>query len=283
MILTIALYQVPIEYTTLGVVRRLSINLPDWGDLKGVCYDEGKLYVLFFNRQSGAYTLHVTDVNGNILATKPLEGHAYHVCVDPRNHRIYIPMGRSGVFVVYWNGKDLATEKILTCVSSAVSVALASSDTMYVCDVFKKAVYLVDISLDIIVDALPAPDARPHVGIPFNVAVVRDTVLVHYAGDVLVLYEHGISSTGKILTILTGSEEHNIRVINTDAFHFLLPLEGNIIIIDMKGRIQQRVYMYQFQQYASHCVVTEQQLWAFCWMYKHPELTRQYIGTVLEQ
>ena len=244
-----------------------------------MCYDEGKLYVLFFNEVTVSYTLYVTDGNGDILASMRLEGHAYEACVDARDHRIYIPMGSSGVLVVYLDGNKLVTEKTITCVSSAVSVGLTSSDSMYVCNVPKKAVYLVDNSLDKIVGELFSP-----YGTPYHVAAIRDAVLVHYQGNVLVLYEHGISATGKTLHECRVS----VRVINTDGIHFLLPLGTDIISVDVEGILS----MKDFQQYASYCVVTGQQLWAFDWLFNANQIdlppignnlkvvTREYVGSI---
>ena len=142
------------------------------------------------------------------LDTLELEGLAAEPRVDRQTGWVYIPCMSRGVCVVRYNGSKLVPVTTLKCVTWCDSLAVVSTNTLYVCDSERDAVYLVDVPQDMVTDRLHKP--QEVMGLKACcLAVLGGTVLVKYgrspwacwgeADPRLVIYRHGIPTPGKLI------------------------------------------------------------------------------------
>ncbi len=180
--------------------------------------------------------------------------------VDPKTARVYIPCGLSGVHVHrYMNGR-LVTVNQLKCVQNSVSLAVVSSETVYVCD--SKAVCLVDVIKDKVTDRLqPPPEIsgeKPH-----HVALLGDTVLVAYTWH-LVMYRHGVPTPGRLLPRPQGLQ--SVYGVTTDyhsSFLVTYSISHTVCVLDITGNLTHTIPI-PGDRWPWNCTVAGRQLWVGC-------------------
>ncbi len=166
-----------------------------------MCYYSGRLYTVETrDEEDKSDILAVYSVSDQdtvtLLDTLDLEGEAREPRVDRQSGQVYIPCRSRGVCVVRYDGSKLVPVTTLRCVWAA-SLAVVSTDTLYVCDGGSKTVCLIDVIQDRVTARLQLPgEVRGE--IPLNIAVLGDTVLVWYGSDNLVIYQHGVPTPGRV-------------------------------------------------------------------------------------
>ncbi len=143
-----------------------------------------------------------------LLDIMDLEGDANEPRVDRHSGQVYIPCKSHGVCVVRYDGCKLVPVRTLKCVGRAYTLAVVSSDILYVCDLDRETVFLVNVTQDRITARLEEPrevkGARPK-NVPCRVAVLGDTLVVVYTGPRLVTYQHSVPTPGKLLPLAPGT------------------------------------------------------------------------------
>ena len=174
-----------------------------------MCYYSGRLYTVERRWENGSYRYRlavysVTDQGTvTLLDTLDLEGDARYPHVDRQSGQVYIPCEYHGVCVVRYDGSKLVPVTTLRCVGNAVSLAVVSTDTLYICDWASNTVCLVDVTQDRVTVTLQPPrEVRGQM--PGHIAVLGDTVLVSYDGPNLVIYRHGVPTPGKQIPLPQG-------------------------------------------------------------------------------
>ncbi len=230
-----------------------------------MCYFSGKLYTTGYGGPGG-YLLavySVTDVekvtllDTLLLDTLDVGSLALEPRVDQHSGRVYIPCQHHGVYVVRYDGRKLVLVTTLRCVGDAVSLAVVSSDTLYVCDGTRKTVCLVDITQDRETARLLPPLGLRDMGVD-KIAVLGDTVLVLYEERNLVLYQHGVPKPGKILP--WPREVNHVNSLTTDHhFSFLLRGDWSVFVLDFNGNLTHSIPVPR--HIPLDCTVVRDQLW----------------------
>ncbi len=235
----------------------------------GMCYFSRKMYTTEQRRVVGSpsYRLAVYDVTDQDTLTPRdtlhLNQEPGHIDVDRQSGRVYIPCDNHGVYVARFDGSKLVPVTILGCVGEAVSVAVVTRDTLYVCNWASKTVCLVDATQDRVTMRLhPPPEVRGEN--PWDIAVLGDTVLVVYVGGSLVLYRHGVPRAGKVLP-----KPHvlmNVYALTTDNHSsFLLSDFGSkhVYVLDISGNLTHTIPIPEDRR-PRGCIVVGGQLWVGC-------------------
>ena len=176
--------------------------------------------------------------------------------------------GISGLTVYRYEDGRLATVSRLKSVGYTVSVAVNSSDTVFVCDwndVTKgDSVYLVDVKADTVIKTLTDPGQDPQhplPGEPWHVAVLGDSVLVSYGPRPphrLVLYHSDVTHPAQELHI-EGLEEEVWAVTTDTHSRFLVTCSEAVFVLDGKGNL-----LHQIQTDSEDlrdCAIVQSQLW----------------------
>ena len=234
-----------------------------------MCYYSGRLYTVERRKEDGSYRdrLAVYSVSDQdtvtLLDTLDLEGRARHPRVDRQSGRVYIPCGSRGVCVVRYDGSKLVPVTTLRCVGRAASLAVVSTNTLYVSDRDSETVCLVDVTQDRVTARLPPP--REVSGEwPYSIAVLGDTVLVVYTGITLFIYRHGVPTQGKPIPRLQG-RKYVIGLITDHHSSFLVcdRVSRTVFVLDISGTLTHTIPI-PGDRIPLDCTVVEGQLWVGC-------------------
>ena len=271
------LFQPPVDYGSLK--KSAGTNLKGvyfMNRIQGMCYFSGKLYITGYEGPS-RYSLSVYSVpnvnNCKLLCSLFLNSTVFKPCVDRHSGLVYIPCDSHGVYVVRYDGRKLVHVTTLRCGGDAVSLAVVSSNTLYVCDRANQTVCLVDVTQDRVTARLQPPlevrDMRVHIPTfqPLgalrdmcvcNIAVMGDNVLVLYEGRNLVIYQHGVPTPGKVLPWPQGLK--HVRSLTTDNhFSFLLCGDDTVYVLDVIGNLTHTIPLFRCTPW--DCTVLRDQLW----------------------
>ena len=234
-----------------------------------MCYHSGRLYTVERRGKDWSYRYRLAVYSASdqdtvtLLDTLDLEGRASDPRVDRQSGQVYIPCEYSGVCVVRYDGSKLVPVTTLRCVRKADSLAVVSTDTLYVCDYSSKTVCLVDISQDRVTHRLQPPrEVRDEA--PYSIAVLGDTVLVCYVSNNLVIYRHGVPTPGKVIPWPQGLRD--VTGLTTDH-------HSSFLLCDRRSR---SVYVLDVSANHTHtipipgdrtplnCTVVGGQLWVGC-------------------
>lgn len=238
-----------------------------------MCYLSGMLYSTERRWEAGSarYRLAVNSVSDwdTLALLDTLDLHLQDAYRQPRvdrqTGRIYIPCMSRGVRVVRYDGIKLIPVTTLRCVWEAASLAVVSSDTLYVSDwdIDTVSVCLVDVLQDKVITRLQAPkevsDRRAG-----HIAVLADTVLVDYGGKNLVTYRHGVPTRGKMLPQPQGLR--SVTALTTDHHSsFLLTdvVSRSVYVLDISGNLTYTIPL-PGNRWPLDCTVVGRQLWVGC-------------------
>ena len=234
-----------------------------------MCYYSGRLYTVEERKEGGPHTLAVYSITDQDTVTllHALDLHMHGSPQSPRvDHRsgwVYIPCKSSGVYVVRYDGSKLVLVAMLKCVRQAESLAVVSTNTLYVCDRDSKTVWLVDVAQDRIIARLQPPGEVIGVDL-YNIAVLGDTVLVEYGGPTLVLYRHGVPTPGKLVPKPQGLDsvwglitDHHSSFLVTDYW------SSTVSILNISGNLTHTIPTPGNREPVD-CTVVGRQLWVGC-------------------
>ena len=223
------------------------IQAGDW--VLGMCYHSGRLYTVErHGKDRSAVTLAVYGVSDQetvtLLDTLDLEGLARDPRVDRQSGRVYIPCLDLGVCVVRYDGSKLLPDTTLRCVGDADSLAVVSTDTLYVGDRVSYTVCLVDVTQDRVTARLQPPREVSGETV-YRIAVLGDTVLVVYKfSNNLVIYRHGVPTPGKVIPRPQGLE--NVNALTTDHHSSFLLCDDesrSVYVLDISGNHTHTILM----------------------------------------
>ena len=238
------------------------------GDVGGLCYSEGFLYVLRCQEFSLNLTVHsvqpdsahITELDTlTVLLEKRYLAPSLRPRMDHHSRRVFIPCLDSGVTVARLDGDRLVTERTLTCIRRALSVDVMSPDTVYVGDSDSRSVHVVNVIANRITSTLMKPDTlrdQP----PYSLAVLGDSVMVGYSGSNLVIYRHGSPAPVRVIPRPGGLME--VSAISTDYHSNFIVTGGNtssMFIIDSAGNLHHTIK--HTASMPEDCVVVNGQLW----------------------
>ncbi len=232
-----------------------------------MCYDNWRLYTVEERKEDESYRLAVYSVTDQdtvtLLHTLDLEGDAWDPRVDRQSGQVYIPCQSRGVCVVSYDGSKLVPVTTLRCVGRADSLAVVSTNTLYVCDRVSGTVYLVDVTQDRVTATLQPPQEvrgkEPH-----YIAVLGDTILVGY-GYNLVIYRHGVPTPGKLIPRPQGLE--SVTGLTTDHHSSFLASDAEsdtVYVLDVGGNLTHTIPIPGDRK-PGDCTVVGGQLWVGCW------------------
>ncbi len=261
----VCLFQPPVDYGSLKVTREHRIQAGD--RVVGMCYHSGRLYTVERPGEDRSCRLAVYSVTGQdtvtLLDTLDLEGDADDLRADHQNGQVYIPCTSSGVCVVRYDGSKLVPVTTLRCVRYAHSLAVVSADTLYVCDWNSKTVCLVDVTQDRVTARLQPPQEVRDEG-PHKIAVLGDTILVRYGRTdnlVMVIYRHGVSTSGKLISRLQGLQTVNALPTDHHSSFLLCDMYSkSVYVLDISGNLTHTVPIPGDME-VYDCTVVGGQLW----------------------
>ena len=149
------------------------------------CFCERRLKLIGYEGSSNPHnysciiaflTVTVYDIGGAMESVKVRGVNSgCRLRVDSSSHWVYVPCGEAGVRIFRCQiGRLLPARDPLTCVDDAVSLAVNTSDRLYVCDRASDSVYLVSVSRDTLIMRLDTPP---------QVRGVTDTLACVCAGE----------------------------------------------------------------------------------------------------
>ena len=281
-VLCVLCLQPAVDYRGLAVTGTRRVTQAG-DDLRGLCYSEGRLYVVEGRRRSGRYSInltvhsvqsdsgHITRLDTLTVLTGLGEGYGLpSLCprVDRHSRRVFVPCRDSGVIVARLDGDRLVRERTLTCVRRAISVDVMSPDTVYVGDIFSGSVHVVSITDDRIISTLDKPDTVRG-DRPYSLAVLGDSVLVGYGHSTLVVYRHGSPAPVRVIP-RPGGLDH-VRTVSTDCRSNYIVTDTrtiSVFIIDSNGDLKHTVNIPDTSKYTNgrleDCAVVNRQLWVGC-------------------
>ncbi len=238
--------------------------------MRGMCYFSGRLFATEWRKEAGSNRLAVYSVtNGYTWYTAKLlhtldldlDGEASLLRVDHQSGWVYIPCNNHGVCVVKYDGSKLVPLTTLRCVENAKRLlTVVSPGTLYVFDWANDAVCLVDFIQDKVTAKLQAPlEVRGER--PCHIAALADTVLVVYEGPMLVTYQHGVPTSGTVL-----SNPHGLLSVSgltTDhhsSFLLLEPRPTTVYVLDISGSLSRTIAIPGYGS-PLDCAVVGGQLW----------------------
>ena len=197
---------------------------------------------------------------------------------DPRERCVYLPCEGDGLMVLRWEGGRVVKTKTLTCVTSAVSVAVMSSRCLYVGDGQNRDVCVIDVLQDRITDRLSVPKGFEG-KYPLRLTSLGDNVLVGYEYipafdgppfgrlsqylDTLVLYKHPsrvpvrvVHPEGLKHMEGIGSDKHS-KFLMVDRFTHL------VFVLDAKGAVSRKVFI-PGDKVLMDSAVADGKLWLAC-------------------
>ncbi len=180
------------------------------------------------------------------------EGNVRKPNVDRQSGLIYIPCETRGIYVVHFEDTKLKLVNTLNCVPYALSLAVVSQDTLYVCDVESNSVCMVDTTLNkvtaILWDNIIAD----------TMAFLGDTVLMmDLVQRGLLFHRHGVSNPGKILYVPIGLSK--LATDHVSSFLLMGDELNNIFVLNTSGNITHTIPFSS--RGAVDCSVVEGQLW----------------------
>ncbi len=276
------LFQIPVDYGHLKVTQVIDGYKLHGGDrLEGRCYFSGRLYILYSVRKAEIcrYKLAVYCVMDEdhlvMLDTLDLGEEAWELvpCVDHSIGCVYIPGGRSGIWVIKYIAGKLVRVLRLKCVENAVSVAVLSTDRLYVCDLKTQTVCQVDVKQDSVTGTLQAP---PGIGPipPRKIAILGDTALVGYKHDKhvgkseryilsLVSYLRSVPRPGKLVSC-SREQVPTPACLTTDHHSsFLLTGSDTVHVLDSGGNLIHTIRI-PGDRLPWNCTVVGGELWVGC-------------------
>ncbi len=232
-----------------------------------MCYYSGRLYTVEWRREDESDRLAVYSVSDQhtvtLLDTLDLEGDAYHPRVDRQSGRVYIPCESRGVCVVRYDGSKLVPVTTLRCVGDAYSLAVVSTDTLYVSDYSSDTVCLVDVTQDRVTHRLQPPQEVSGVT-PDSLAVLGDTVLMVYYSKNLVIYRHGVPTPGKVIPRPQGLKNvHGLTTDHHSSFLLCDQLSRSVHVLDVSGNLTHTIPIPGHST-PLYCTVVGGQLWVGC-------------------
>ncbi len=207
----------------------------------------------------------VTDQDTvTLMGILDLEGtYIWQPRVDLQSGLVYIPCGSNGVSVVKYDGSKLVSVTTLRCVAKAVSLAVVSPDSLYVCDGDSETICLVDVTQDKVTARLQAPQGVVR-GSPCHIAVLGDTILVAYGGEDLVLYRHGVPTLGQLLPRPQGLVfVHGLTTDHHSNFLLMDRSINTVNVLDISGNLTHTIPISGYRA-PWDCTVVEDQLWLAC-------------------
>ena len=241
-------------------------KLQQCDELWGLCSDGRKLYCVESEKHSFKSSLMAYNISGPRAERKLLDyvdGRWFsrasgHPRIDRQSHRIYIPCGEDGVNVFRWQNNTLIG-RTMRCMARAVSVAVNSVDTLFVCDNKERSVYLIQKSTDSVIRELRRPTQLEH-ETPWHVSVLAKTVLVCYGSNTLVKYPSDVPTAGELLQAPDGLV--NVSSITTDGHSSFLVTDSDgdsVFILDEQGHLRHRIRTGTGE--IQDCAVVGSQLW----------------------
>ena len=264
---SVCLFQPPVDYGSLKVTREHRIQSGD--KILGMCYHSGRLYIIESRKKDGSYKyiLVVYSVTSHDsvtpLDTLDLEGDPSKLDIDHQSGKIYIPCGDHGICVVRYDGSKLVPVTTLRCVERPNRLAVVSANTLYVGEWKSNRISLVDVNQDRITARL-RPPRRVKADMPHSIAVVGNTVLLLCGDGIMVIYQYGVTTPGKVLPRPEGlldvwglTTDHNSS--------FLVPggRSHSVYVLDIRGNLTHTIPI-PGQSWPWSCTVVEGQLWVGC-------------------
>ncbi len=281
-VLCVLCLQPAVDYRGLAVTGTRRVTQAG-DDLRGLCYSEGRLYVVEGRRRSGRYSINLTvhsvqSDSGHITRLDTLTVLDERVwllslCprVDHHSRRVFIPCPYS-VTVTRLDDNRLVRERGLTCVRDPISMDIMSPDTLYVGDGGSDNVYVVNITTDRKISTLQKPDtvrARVRGKEPGSLAVLGDSIMVGYGNSTLVVYRHGSPAPVRVIP-RPGGLDH-VRTVSTDCRSNYIVTDTrtiSVFIIDSNGDLKHTVNIPDTSKYTNgrleDCAVVNRQLWVGC-------------------
>ncbi len=233
--------------------------------VKNMCFHDGYLYTSDFDAEERDYTGSKVSVYSGInednlilLDTLDTEGAIGKPSVDQHTGKVYLPNSGRGVCVVRYDGSKLIRLATLSCVQYPTTVAVVSTDALYVCDRYEDIVCLVDVNQDRVTAKLEAPRELSS-RIPNHIAVLGDTILVSYSGPNLVIYRHGITTPDKMIP--HPEELRSVSALSTDnrqCFLVTEQFENSVYVLDISGKLIRAIPIPVTG--ARDCIVADEQL-----------------------
>ncbi len=236
-----------------------------------MCYLSGRLYTIeswkdavLFEYRLAVYS--VTDQDTvTLMDTLGLDGTSRDPRIDGQSGRVYFPSDGTGIHVVRYDGSKLVPIVTLRCVEAAIALAVASLDTLYVCDRASKTVCLVDVTQDRVTARLQNPvEMMCTSNYPFTLSVLGDTVLVRYYMSGLVIYRHGVPTPGKLIPEPPGLDD--VCSLHTDHHSSFLLVDGwsnTLYVLDVSGNLTHTIST-PWDRINSDCTVVGRELWVGC-------------------
>ncbi len=260
------LFQMPVEYGGLKVAREHRIQAGD--EIVGMCHYRGRLYTIEFRREAWSYRLAVYSVNDKdtvtLLDVLDMLGDAREPRIDRRSGQVYVPCETRGVSIVRYDGSKLVPVTSLRCVGKVASLAvIPCTSTLYVSDRENYAVSIVDVDQDRVTKIVHGlKEVRGDS--PNHIAVLGDTVLLVYEDEHLVIYQHNVPSSGKVIPWPQGLR--SVWSLTTDDhFSFLLTCSDShtIYVLDFAGNLTHTIPIPGDREPRA-CTVMGGQLWVGC-------------------
>ncbi len=237
--------------------------------LVGMCCTNNKLYTVErLPNKSCILTLYLVDSTASLILLDSLDLNC-NMAWRPRSGQndmfVYVPIEKTGVLIARRRENRVVKDKMLKCVTDPSSVAEVSPGRLYVCDWETEAVYLVDTAMDRTLVKLQKP-LEIEGKAPYHLAVLKETVLVRYAGDdSLVVYRHDENyAQGKLVSSPKGLR--SVRGITTDnRYQFLLTDQWAhaVFVIDQSGKYKYTINI-PGKGKPWDCVLRGTQLWVGC-------------------
>ncbi len=233
-------------------------------ELRGLCCVDNKLYCVQIREKALNARLCLYQIGAEIMTlldNAEVEGVYLTRCqpeVDRQTHRVYVPSSLRGVSVFSCEDSLLRKVKMLTCVKFAASVAVKSSDYVFVIDWNSKSVCLVHVSKNSIIMKLQAPTQMKDIE-PIHLTAMGSTLLVQFGDNCLVLYRNDDPHPTRVLQ----SPEARVISITTDCHSSFLATDNrsrSVFVLDDKGKLRHRIHA-DWERDLVGCAVVQEQLW----------------------
>ncbi len=243
-------------------------------ELRGLCCDDRKLYCVEFLDKDRSFWLTMYDISGaedgSIRQLEPVDSVEVRGVVKhcrPRvdsAHRVFVPCEDANVRIFRCEGGRLVSARDpLTCVEKPRSLAVNTSDSIYVCDYENDTVCLVSVSTDTVIRPIGKPEHLECSGDdrPWYVSVLGETVLVCYGRNTLVTYRNDSSIPCRVLQTPEGLGW--VCSITTDGHSSFIVMDwmtGSVYVLDRTGTPCHRIPPGT-DSGIKDCAVVRSQLW----------------------
>ncbi len=242
-----------------------------------MCYFSGRLYTTDRRKEAGSYKFRLAVYNVTnskdtvtLLDTLALEGDEVgEPHVGHQTGQVFIPNRCRGIYVVRYDGRKLVRINTLRCVENAGTLAVASPDTLYVCDLARKAVCLVDVTRDMVTCTLEtlAQWEIENLGESY-ISVLGGTALVvndeRFPKKVFI-HRHGVSCVSHEV-LPQPQEMWSVSGLSTDNHTSFLLIDSvfhNVYVLDISGNFTHTIPIRE-ERIPLDCIVVEGQLWVLC-------------------